>query len=65
MSTWYNAEIVTTRQEDEQAPVATRQAVEGEAAVVAAWLRAVADQIDPKRPVMREGARELWREAKA
>jgi hypothetical protein len=42
---WYTAEII-----DQRAP-RLRQTTEGPPKVVAAWLRAVADQMDPpKRP---------------
>lgn len=52
MSTWHKVEIVTT--EDGKGQV--KQAVEGNSKAVAAWLRAVADELDPKRPAMRTAA---------
>lgn len=49
MSTWYKAEVVTT--EDGKGDL--RQTVEGNAKSVAAWLRAVAAEMDPPRPALR------------
>lgn len=44
---WHSATVI-----DEQRP-ALKQTTSGPPKVVAAWLRAVADQLDPPRPHMR------------
>ena len=50
---WNRAEIVTSRPGQPD----VRQSTEGGDVVTAAWLRAVADQLDPPRPAMRGGSR--------
>jgi fatty acid-binding protein DegV len=50
MSTWHKVEIITT--EDGKGDL--KQTVEGNSKAVAAWMRAVADELDPKRPVLRD-----------
>lgn len=49
----YRAEIKTWVDDD-----AETQVVEGEAAPVAAWLRAIADQLDPPKRPMRSLAQD-------
>jgi hypothetical protein len=49
MSVWCKAEVVTT--EDGKGDL--RQTVEGNGEAVAAWLRAVANELDPPRPALR------------